>query len=234
MRFNKNRDLLVSGEIYHVFNRGINRQVIFPDSEALGYFTNLLDHCKKFSTSLTKHYKKVEKLGEEQFRLCPPEADEKPRRFLVPIELHAYVLMPNHFHLIVRQLVDGGVSWFMNRICNAYTRGFNQRFKRTGPLWEKRFAAKAVESEGSYWQLLRYIHLNPFKASPPLASSLNDYPYSSYLEMMGLNQKPICDLLAILDILGSFEKYDRFVQAGLTPEEGRFLEGLTIEDWFEN
>ncbi|KKS44128.1 MAG: hypothetical protein UV05_C0011G0019 [candidate division CPR1 bacterium GW2011_GWA2_42_17] len=234
MRFNKNRDLLETGEIYHIFNRGVNRQNIFPDDEAYSYFLHLLGHCKKFITPLTHHRKKVETHGEEIFLLRPYDDESKPPRFRVPVELQAFVLMPNHFHLLVRQLVDGGVSLYLSRICNAFTRAFNQRFKRTGPLWEKRFAAKVVESENSYLQLIRYIHLNPFKTSPPLANDLREYRYSSYLEMAGLADKKICDLEFPLDLVGSFRNYDSFVRAQITPEEGSSLKGLTVEDWFEN
>lgn len=234
MRFNRNRDQLENGEIYHLFNRGINRQTIFPDEEAFSYFIHLLDHCKRFITPLTHHRKKAELQGEETLRLCPSDDEGKPPRFRVPVELHAYVIMPNHFHLLVRQLVEGGISWYINRVCNAYTRSYNHRFKRTGPLWEKRFCAKVVDDESSYLQLIRYIHINPFKTSPPLANDLREYRYSSYLEMAGLADKKICDLEFPLDIVGSFRNYDSFVRAQITPEEGSFLKVLTVEDWFES
>lgn len=229
----KNRDQLETGEIYHVFNRGVNRKTVFPDHQTRTYFIRLLGHCKKYITPLTQHSQKAKVHGEEVFRLSDPDDDSKPLRFRKPVGMHAYMVMPNHFHLLLQQLVDGGISWYINRICNAYTRSFNQRFKRRGPLWERRFSAKLVGDESSYLQVIRYIHLNPLNSHNFKFKDPAEYPYSSYLDTIDPGMSSVCDRSLFLEPVTKPDSYRSFVLAGITPEEAHSLIDLTVEDWFE-
>lgn len=157
--------MLETGGIYHIYNRGVNRQTVFTDENCFTYFLRLLEHIKLFNTALTQHNFKVAAHGKNTFSLVNPkllnlgglETLEKA----VPVKLHAYCLMPNHFHLLLEQLIDGGISFYVRRILTSYSKAFNSRFGRTGPLWESRFKAKQAEDDYSYLQIIRYIHLNP-------------------------------------------------------------------------
>lgn len=96
------------------------------------------------------------------------ERDSGKREKLV--EIYSYVLMPNHFHLVVRQLVDGGIEKLMRKTGVSYSMYFNIRGKRVGPLFQGRYKAKLVEDEIQLLQLIKYIHFNPLKLYQP------DYP----------------------------------------------------------
>jgi putative transposase len=72
--------------------------------------------------------------------------------------------MPTHIHLVLRQLKDGGISKFMSNILNSYSRYFNIKHNRKGPLWEGRFRKVLVGSDEQLLHLTRYVHLNPVTA----------------------------------------------------------------------
>ena len=76
------------------------------------------------------------------------------------MEIICYCLMPNHLHLLLRQLMDGGISKFMSNFANSYTRYFNTKSKRKGPVFEGKFKAKRIETDEQLLHLSRHIHLN--------------------------------------------------------------------------
>jgi putative transposase len=89
--------------------------------------------------------------------------------------------MPNHFHILLKPLIKNGVSLFMHKLCIAYATYFNQKYTRTGTLFEGRFKAKNIDNDRYLKYVFSYIHLNVQKLIP----NLNDYPYSSFLDYCG-------------------------------------------------
>lgn len=104
------------------------------------------------------------------------------------VDIIAYCLMPTHIHLIFKQLEDNGISRSVNNILNSYTRYFNIKHKRKGPLWESRFKSKRIESDEQLLHLSRYIHLNPVTAF--LSDKPESWQYSSYKEFLGIKETP--------------------------------------------
>ena len=100
------------------------------------------------------------------------------------VKLLAYCLMPNHFHLLLQQSSIDGITKFMRRITNAYVSYFNTRNERTGALFQGKFKASLIEQDSYLLHLSRYIHSNPLEVRP--LTRLEDYPYSSYREYLGL------------------------------------------------
>lgn len=109
------------------------------------------------------------------------------------LAIGAYCLMDNHFHLLVRELYDGGVSRFMLKFTTAYTMYFNKKYKRVGPLFQGAFKAEHADEDRYLAYLYAYIHLNPLKKfnedwksdiynSPQLLEKIFLYPYSSFLD----------------------------------------------------
>ena len=127
------------------------------------------------------------------------------------IDLVGYCLMPNHFHFLIKQLTDNGISMFMNRLQNSYARYFNTEQARHGPLFQGRFKAVLIESEEQLIHVSRYIYLNPFSSFVTKnLFELKRYPWSSLREY--LTQTPsICDIKMISDILGTPEKHWQFI-----------------------
>lgn len=91
--------------------------------------------------------------------------------------------MPNHFHLLLQQIRDGGITEFISKLTNSYTRYFNIRNKRIGPLFQGEFKAVHVETDEQLIHLSRYIHLNPIVSY--ITKKLESYQWFSYLEYLG-------------------------------------------------
>jgi putative transposase len=163
------RNSLKNGGIYHIYNRGINKCEIFHDHRGYSYFISLLDHCRQYATPLSTFHKSKNK---------PPKLEITD----IPIDIHAYCIMPNHFHLLLQQRINDGISAYISRVCNGYTKGYNIRFERTGPLWEGRFKAKEIGDDSSYLQVIRYIHLNPVVSNRTKCINPLEYRYSSYAD----------------------------------------------------
>ncbi len=118
----------------------------------------------------------------ELAQLCRPQT----------LALHAYVLMPDHFHLLLTPLESQGLSRAMQSLGRRYVRGFNQRHGRAGTLWESRFRSTVVEPETWLLDCMRYIELNPARAG--LVQEAQSYPWSSLAHHLGLRVDPlVCD-----------------------------------------
>lgn len=129
------------------------------------------------------------------------------KKFLV--DIIAYCLMPTHIHLILTQLKKEGISIFMGNVLNSYTRYFNTKYKRKGPLWQSRFKNIGVQTDEQLLHLTRYLHLNP--VSDNLVKKPEDWKLSSYREFLGEadEDKKICNYTKHLNI--EPESYKEFV-----------------------
>lgn len=125
------------------------------------------------------------------------------------IEIICYCLMPNHFHLLIKQLNDGGITEFIAKLSNSYTKYFNTKNRRVGPLLQGEFKSVLIESNEQLLHLSRYIHLNPLVSG--FVDDLKEYPWSSYLEYIGLNTQQICSKEIILNQFKSPKDYQKFV-----------------------
>jgi len=131
-----------AGNYYHVYNRGVDKKVIFKDDQDYAYFLSLL---KKYLTP------KQSRRGDH--RLYPSYADE--------VELVAFCLMPNHFHLFLYQSSDRGVERLLKSVSVSYSMYFNKRHSRMGTLFQQRYRAAHISSIEHFLYLSYYIHLNP-------------------------------------------------------------------------
>jgi REP element-mobilizing transposase RayT len=129
-------------EHYHCFNRGVDKRVIFVDQQDYIYFLQLL-----------KHLNTSDVLG--SLRLHKNKGPVDP-----PVTMLSYCLLPNHYHLILRSNIDGGVSKYLQRIAGGYTMYFNQKYERTGSLFQGKFKAKHIESDQDLRQMLAYVRYN--------------------------------------------------------------------------
>lgn len=167
------------GEWYHCYNRSIDRKISFEDSRDYQRFLELL-YLANDELPLRRNDIGIRKF-EEVLRM--------PRgKKLVTVS--AFCLMPNHFHLVLKEISEGGITTFMRKIGTAYTLYFNARYKREGNLFLKPFQSLHVSSE-RYPHLINYVHCNPTVLYEPewktghvvdhqfVGEHLAAYPYSS-------------------------------------------------------
>lgn len=117
--------------------------------------------------------------------------------------------MPNHFHIIVKQQQDKGIYELLSKLSNSYTKYFNTKYNRVGPLFQGEFKAVEVETDEQLVHLSRYIHLNPVAAS--LVGKIEDYPWSSYLEYTN-DTDSICSIQDVLAFFKGRSFYQKFVE----------------------
>ncbi|OGX36841.1 MAG: hypothetical protein A3G91_02110 [Omnitrophica WOR_2 bacterium RIFCSPLOWO2_12_FULL_50_9] len=175
------KELLATGHYYHVFNKSIADFRIFNTHYNSERFLHTLRYYQLHESSMKlSQFLRLQEIQDDGFEKHFIPA-QRPEEKLV--EILAYCLMPTHVHLILKQLRDDGISQFMQNIQNSYTRFFNEKHRRKGPLWVGRFKSVLVDSDEYLLHLTRYIHLNPVSAG--LAGTPKKWPYSSYHEYSG-------------------------------------------------
>jgi len=107
------------------------------------------------------------------------------------VRVIAYCLIPNHYHLMLRQEGEAPIGRYMQRVTNAYVQALNKEQGRRGPLFEGRFRHAHVKDAGYFTQLCRYIHLNPVKAG--LCAEPGEWMFSNYREFVGTRQGTLVD-----------------------------------------
>jgi len=138
----------VNNEIYHIYNRGVEKRDIF--SEEKDYFRFIHD-LLEFNDILSAG----------RFSEVGLPKVENPRKLL--INILAFCLMPNHYHLLLMQKKEGGITKFMRKMGTGYTNYFNKKYDRVGPLFQGKFKAKLVKNDEYLLHLSNYIHLNPIE-----------------------------------------------------------------------
>lgn len=192
-------------EYYHVFNRGVARQPIFKTRKdylraitAIDFY-RFLDSPLRLSKALL-----LEKAEREKFF-----KDLRKRKKI--INLVCYCFTPNHFHFLLKQKRVNGTSEFLSNFSNSYTRYFNTRHRRIGPLFQGTFKGVRIESEEQLIHVSRYIHLNPVASLVVKEGKIDNYPWSSFPEYLGNDQNEICDKGIVLEYFKSQEAYRKFV-----------------------
>ncbi|MBU1122550.1 MAG: transposase [Candidatus Omnitrophota bacterium] len=197
------RNSLEEDKIYHVFTRSIDGSKIFNSKKDFSRMWNamlfyLIDQSiRKFSYCL-----RVKK------RLDVAEFIEK-HKSKKRVEIVAYCFMPTHIHLVVKQLGKDSVSRYIGLLLQSYSKYFNLKYNRKGPLWDGRFKNVLVETDAQFCHLTRYVHLNPVTAC--LIDKPQDWEFSSYREYLGLvdESKRLCSFSDYLDM--NKDEYKEFV-----------------------
>lgn len=199
---------LVNGEYYHLLNRGINKQPIF--FEARNY-KRAIETFKyySFAASLQIKFSKFLKLSNEQRNILWDEIENKGRKL---VEIVCFCLMPNHFHFLLLQKEEKGISKFMANFQNSYTKYFNTKYQKFGPILQGQFKAVRIEDDSQLLHLTRYIHLNPYTSFVVKdVERLLRYPWSSFKEYLEKIDGGVCHKQIILENFKSLESFKKFV-----------------------
>lgn len=198
---------LVTNEIYHVYNRGLDSRPTFTNVKE--YRRALLAmNFYKFNSPPMKLSLFLQLSNEQRQNIL--------REFLIAgkpiVEFLSFCLMPNHFHFLLKQTDDNGVSRFMSNFQNSFTRYSNTRHERIGQLFLDQFKAVRIETDEQLLHVSRYIHLNPYSSFIVKAlEDLQDYPWSSLPEYLEQKESGSCDTKMILSLAGGKQKYKDFV-----------------------
>ena len=200
------------GYFYHIYNRGVDKRNIFIEDRDYIRFLRILSV-----------FNNVE-------RCCSFHRGPSSQKL---VGVLCYCLMPNHFHLILTPLVENGIQKFMRKVGTGYAMYFNEKYKRTGSLFENRYKAILIDSDSYFLHLTRYIHLNPVKLLYPdwkerkvkwgkIEKFLKDYRWSSLPFYLGiiknsniLNSKLIEKHLEV----ERGDAYERFIGEDRPPQE---------------
>ena len=143
----------VQGEYYHIYNRGVEKRVIFTNDYDYRRFVLLLNVLNS-----NENLKIRDLLRENSFDVLLKTKNDDPL-----VAIGAYCLMPNHFHLLLTPLIDGGISKFMLKLQTAYSMYFNNKNKRSGALFQGVFKSQHLDTDEYLRYIYSYIHLNPAK-----------------------------------------------------------------------
>ncbi len=227
--FHMKKPPFLNDQIYHIYNRGVEKRNIFMDDydylkfihdlyefndenpvdKAIGFQLSEVEPPKVGKTYKYKRYRKISR---------------KPL-----IEIFVFELMPNHFHLMVRQLIDGGIVKFMQKLGTGYTMSFNEKYDRVGPLFQGSFKAVMIERDAHLMYLPHYIHLNSLdlitfggrtsESAEEKMEFLENYRWSSLPDYLGKKNFPsITERDFILDSVGGIKAYKKAIKEFLVSE----------------
>ena len=244
------------GEIYHIYNRGVNKSNIFWDDNDRWRFLQgmyLLNDEMNINNLRRDIYRET---GSVNFRTLR-EFFEKENRERKPIvKILADALMPNHFHLLIQEIVEGGISRFMHKLLLSYSQYVNKKYNRTGPLFSGRFKAVRVDKENYFRYVVVYINvINPLRpfiekqeklgrvkdlTKAEILKFLKDFYWSTHLEYLGERKSDLIDVQTGLNYLadgnGTYQDYKDLVDTVLEwrsiwDERLQSISHLLLEDF---
>lgn len=211
------------GEWYHCFNRGVEKRKVFEDEFDAGRFL--------MSLYLANGTEPISLFDIRKPTLDTVFAEDRGKSI---IAIGAYCLMPNHYHLLLKETSDGGITSFMRKLGTAYTMYFNAKYERVGNLFMKPFRARHVGTDSYFQRVLEYIHCNPAEMYAPswksgrvknmrlLSKQLLEYPYSSLKSYEKKHQNPILSP-------DGFQIADQLPLARMLEEARQYYESIAVE-----
>lgn len=192
------KPVFANNHIYHIYNRGVEKRDVFLNDQDRFRFIHDLFEFNDEASALHLYYK-LPALQSSEVRLPKIEVRRKPRKCL--IDILAFCLMPNHFHLLLQQRKEKGISLFMQKLGTGYTNYFNKKYDRVGALFQGKFKAALVEEESHFLYLPLYIHANPIALASHTQGEnasvtnilrfLESYRWSSYQDYIGKKNFPL-------------------------------------------
>jgi len=191
-------------EFYHIYNRGVDKRNIFMNSDDVNrfLFCMLVFNTEDPVGSIYLNF--LEKKRKQKLRSSAPHKSKKLVNFV------AYCLNQNHYHFILEPLIENGVQKFMHRLATGYTNYFNEKYERSGSLFQGRYKAKHIDSNEYLLHLSAYVNLN-FKVHKDLNKEwMKKLPISSLQEYVGKTTKLFCVKEIVLKQFKSTIEYKSF------------------------
>ncbi len=206
--------VLSPGEFYHIYNRGTEKRKIFLNHRDYERFISLL-YLANGELRVD-----IKRQGRTLVELLNQDRGKKL------IDICAYCLMPNHFHLIVREPEGGGISKFMQKLVTGYTMYFNKTYERNGALFQGKFKSEHAHNDRYLSYLIAYLHLNPIKLlehnwkeqgikdRERAEKFLDGYTYSSFSDYCGYNR--LEKIILSLDALPAYTSTPKSFRSSVT------------------
>lgn len=223
----------VEDEVYHICNRGVDKRTIFLDKNDSFRFVHDLYEFNDESPATNLYYR--------QPLLSSYEASPRKRKNPI-VELLAFVLMPNHYHLLIRQQREAGITDFLHRLGTGYAMYFNQKYQRTGALFQGPFRAVMVEHEAHFLYLPFYIHANPLdlkfpewrtrrlKRAREALRYLKTYRWSSFPDYVGVKNFPsVTERSFLTNIFGAPKSFEATTMSLLSDVDFAIIENVALE-----
>ena len=214
--------LYVENGYYHVYNRGVEKRTIFQDDQDYQVFLSYLKECLLPITKITG-----KKPQGGSLRLQPWEIKRK-KNYSDSIQLLAYALMPNHFHLLIKQKSKTSMESFMRSLMTKYSMYFNKKYIRVGKLFQGHYKAAIIETDEYLLYVSKYIHLNPLEINNSIVKA-----YSSYADYLGLRNTKWISKEEILNyfpnnrLVEYINSYQKFVEQN--NDEYKEIKHLTLD-----
>ncbi len=192
----------VNGEFHHIYNRGVDKRIIFTDR----------DDRERFFKSMFL-FNSVEPIG-SLYELAFNHRELGGRTAKL-VNIIAYCLNPNHFHFILEQVNDGGISEFMKRLSGGYTWYFNHRYKRNGSLFQGKFKDVHINSNEYLLHVSAYVNLNDRVHQLGGQTAKLVESKSSWSEYVGNSMEHFCEKEIILEQFRSKKEYKKFAKDSL-------------------
>ncbi len=210
----------MQGGIYHVLSRGVDKRKIFLDDKDYFRFIHNLFEFNDEAPAANNFFKFNDIVSRYN------EKKKQPRKLLV--DILAFCLISNHYHLMLASRAENGISRFMRKLNIGYAKYFNEKNKRTGALFEGRFKSIRLESQAHFIHLPYYIHLNPLDAFSPewrdgdlkdyrgSIKFLSSYRWSSHPDYLGEKNFPsITNREFLFEIFGGEKGYKKKLEGYL-------------------
>ncbi len=219
------REQFVNGEIYHIVIRGIDDNLIFKNTD--DYYRGIFSIYEFNTTELItirarrKARNEIKKILKKTNRDRVPVVDNRDKL----VEILCFYFMPNHIHLLVRQIKNNGITQFMRKLGAGYGGYFNRKYGRKGYLFQNRFVAVHIKTNEQFKNVFVYIHTNGISLVEPkwkeegvknpkrIIKFLENYKWSSYPDYIGKKNFPsVTDRDLLLKVMGGGKGCREFVE----------------------
>jgi len=217
-------------DFFHLMGRGVEkRDIVLDDSDRLRFIHDLYA---------------FNDINPVQNYELPSRREERPKRSLL-VYIHAFSLMTNHYHLLVSEAIENGISLFMQKLNMGYAKYFNERYERSGSLWQGKYRKVPITRDGHFLYVPYYVHLNALDLVMPewregrvqnISSALKhleEYRWSSHLDYLGIKNFPsITHRNELRELLGTRATYEKTI-AEILSDQTLANESAKIE-WKEH
>lgn len=228
--------IFVTDYFYHIYNRGSRKADIFFEVNDYTRWEELLYWCANIDYTYSIYKNRLVQLTKEgktpQEVLTEIEHSYRITPSLV--EIVAYAHMPNHFHLVLKQTADNGISRFIHRMATAYAKYINEKYNMIGSLFQGPVKAVRIDTDEQFITVVRYVHTNPVSANLTTIKGLSTYPWTSFNEYMNRREKKFLNKTFLLNYFDrDRNRLYSFTTAPFESEDIDKLEELTIDDDYD-